>query len=109
MLRFLGTATALQLVGLVTSTIDRIVIGGLLLRLWGVAVFEDWSVLFAAAALLGLLDFGLYMTLGNGLNEAFQKKQMTLFARRVSSALFIKAAISAVGFLLVVAWTLGLA
>ncbi|MGO8777393.1 MAG: hypothetical protein ACLQKK_00495 [Rhodomicrobium sp.] len=51
---------------------DRIVISALMLRLWGVAVFEDWSVLIATTSLLGFLDLGLHQTSSNAYAHALQ-------------------------------------
>ena len=57
--------------------------------MWGVPVFEDSSVLLAAAGLMNLLDLGLQMTFSNAYTRAYQKGQLELFQRQVSIGLFI--------------------
>jgi O-antigen/teichoic acid export membrane protein len=89
MIRKIATSTSLQIVALAISVVDRIVLGALMLRLWGVAVFEDWSILLAAAGLMTLLDFGLHMTFSNAYTSAYQKGQLALLQRYISIALFI--------------------
>jgi hypothetical protein len=74
MIRKIATSTSLQMVGLAISIGDRIVLGALMLRLWGVPVFEDWSILLAAAGLMTLLDLGLNMTFSNAYTSAYQKR-----------------------------------
>lgn len=65
MIRAVATSTALQLLSLALGMVDRILVTALMLRVWGVGVFEDWSVLIAMAALLGFLDLGLHQMFSN--------------------------------------------
>jgi O-antigen/teichoic acid export membrane protein len=97
MIRRVASATILQLLTLIINLADRIVVTGLLLRLWGVSVFEDWSVLFAAASLFNLLDLGLHMTFGNSITQARQQGKTELYLRRISTSLFINLVISILG------------
>ena len=103
MIRKIATATSLQIVTLAIAAIDRLVLGALLLRLWGVPVFEDWSVLLAAAGLMNLLDFGLHMTFSNAYTSAYQKGQLAQFQRQVSVALFICLLMVAAGAVVLIA------
>ncbi len=103
MIRKIATATSLQIVTLAIAAIDRIVLGALLLRLWGVPVFEDWSVLLAAAGLMNLLDFGLHMTFSNAYTSAYQKGQLAQFQRQVSVALYICLLMVAAGVVVLLA------
>jgi O-antigen/teichoic acid export membrane protein len=93
MIRRVAGATALQILSLGIALADRIIVTALLLRLWGVPIFEDWSVLYAAASLFSLLDLGLHMTFGNTFTQARQQGKTALYLRRVSTALFINSAI----------------
>lgn len=52
MVRAVLASTVLQVLSLALDMADRIVISALMLRLWGVGVFEDWSVLIATTSLL---------------------------------------------------------
>ena len=97
MMRAVLTSTVLQVLSLALGMADRIVISALMLRLWGVGVFEDWSVLIATTSLLGFLDLGLHMTFGSMFTEAYQSGQHDLFRRRVAAALFINGCIMILG------------
>jgi O-antigen/teichoic acid export membrane protein len=105
MIRKIATSTSLQIVALAISVVDRIALGALMLRLWGVAAFEAWSILLAAAGLITLLDLGLNMTFSNAYTSAYQKGQLPQLQRWISIALFICLAIVGAGtvFLIVAA------
>jgi O-antigen/teichoic acid export membrane protein len=103
MIRKIAASTSLQIAGIALSVVDRIVLGAVLLRMWGVSVFEDWSVLLAAAGLMNLLDLGLHMTFSNAYASAYQKGQLDLFQRQVSIALFICLLIIGGGAVLLIA------
>lgn len=102
MIRKIATSTSLQMVGLAISIGDRIVLGALMLRLWGVPVFEDWSILLAAAGLMTLLDLGLNMTFSNAYTSAYQKGQLALLQRWISIALFVCLVIVGAGALFLI-------
>lgn len=107
MIRAIVTSTTLQVLSLALGMVDRIFVSALMLRVWGVGVFEDWSVLIAAASLLGFLDLGLHMTFGNTYTEAYQSGKIKLFQRRVATALWLNAWIMVLGVavLLGLAWS----
>lgn len=97
MLRRVISATGLQLGSMGLMLLDRLVLSALLLRIWGVAVFEDWSLLFAAAGLLNLLDLGLHMTFGNVYAQAYQAGDKARFRRLLAIALATNLALAVVG------------
>lgn len=83
--------------------IDRVVLTGVLVRIWGDARFEVWSVCLAAAGLISLFDFGFGLYFNNRLMEEFEQNRLedakhTLF---VSNTIFC--AVGSLGFLGVVA------
>lgn len=52
-----------------TGLLDRLVLTAVLLRTWGDAEFERWSVCLAAAGLVSLFDFGFSLYFNNRLME----------------------------------------
>lgn len=97
MLNSIAAATLLQILSLAVSLLDRIALSGLLLRVWGLGVFEDWSLLIAGAGTLSLFDFGLHMTFANGYVSAYQSGNLKLFQRRVAVSIWISLAIMTAG------------
>ncbi len=56
-----------QLLGLAVSLFDRIVLVGMMVRIWGVEGFADWTVAMSTAGMVSALDFGLVAYFGNRL------------------------------------------
>jgi len=100
MIRAIATSTALQVLSLALGIVDRILVSALMLRVWGVGVFEDWSVLIAAASLVGFLDLGLHQTFSNAYAHALQSGKRDLFQRQISIALTINGVIALAGLAL---------
>jgi hypothetical protein len=60
------------------SLLDRLALTACLVRFWGIAVFENWSIILAGTTLLSSLDFGMQMHFGNRLViEAGKGEQST--------------------------------
>lgn len=64
------TDIASQVLPLATSLLDRILITALLVRIWGVATFEQWSVLLATVTMLTVLDLGFQISFSNKMAQA---------------------------------------
>jgi O-antigen/teichoic acid export membrane protein len=80
---------------LTMPVLDRFVVSAVLLRIWGVSGFEDWSLLLAAAGMLTMVDLGLQATLGNAYMDAYQKGKKDLFNRLISIGIFLMSVIVA--------------
>lgn len=65
------------------STIDRIILTGVMLRLWGTDRFSDWTTLTAATALLAVCELGFQVYLGNMLSRAHLRGRRRVFNRIV--------------------------
>lgn len=96
-LRSIADATAQQLLSIGLALVDRIVLGAVLIRQWGLAIFEDWTLLFSAASLAALIELGLYMTFSNSMTAAWQQGRRDDFDRQVAVALGLGLGLSAIG------------
>lgn len=65
------------------STVDRIILTGVMLRLWGTDRFSDWTTLSAATALLAVTELGFQVYLGNMLSRAHMRGRRRVFNRIV--------------------------
>ncbi len=61
----IGREYLMQIVTLAVAVVDRIVLTGVLLRIWGVEDFATWSLAGAAAGLVSLFDFGANLYFAN--------------------------------------------
>lgn len=84
--RIIGNALA-QAVGLAIAFLDRFVVVGLLMRIWGHQVYSDWAVLLSSVGLLSIGEFGLNIYYGNVLQRANAIGDERLFGRTVAIAL----------------------
>ncbi len=87
---------AVQLLALALSMLDRIVVVGLLIRIWGSNLYGDWAIVVAAAGLVGLLELGLNIHWGNALHRASMDDDITAFNRIVSIAMAVSTCLAAV-------------
>jgi hypothetical protein len=78
-------AIAGQFIAVGVSMLDRLVLTACLIRFWGTAGFERWSILLAATSLFTLFDLGLQMHFGNRLAHEAARGQRGL-AQSVYSA-----------------------
>jgi O-antigen/teichoic acid export membrane protein len=104
MLSKIVTSAALQIAGLGLNFFDRLILSAILLRYWGVGVFEDWSLLLAAAGMLNLLDFGLHQTFSNVYTRKFQSGDRAGFTRQMSIALGLMTVVSIAGIAILTLW-----
>lgn len=89
MLSRVGRNLGVQLLALAVTFIDRFVVVGLLVHHWGAQLYADWVVLFSAAGLLQLGEFGLNIYYGNVWQRATALGDRPGFARMLRVALGI--------------------
>lgn len=73
-----GREYVAQVVAFAATLADRILLSGLLLRMWGVDGFAAWSVALAAAGLIGMFDFGIALSFSNRLAMAVARRERPL-------------------------------
>ena len=56
---------ATQLGSVAVAIVDRIVVSGLLVRLWGVPMFEDWVLITSAVGMVSAFELGLNLYFNN--------------------------------------------
>ncbi len=88
MLTRIGASFAAQILSLALSLADRFLLVGILLRAWGPQVYADWTVLFAAAGLLSLGEFGLGIYFGNVWQRTHASGEASTFRRMVQVSIF---------------------
>lgn len=69
------------------SFVDRVLVVGVLLRVWGAQVYGDWALILSVATLLALGELGLNIYYGNIWQKANIRCDEQLFQRMVSVAL----------------------
>jgi O-antigen/teichoic acid export membrane protein len=97
-----ATEQALQALSIVLSLVDRLVLTGLLYRLWGVANFEVWSICLAVAGLVSVGEFGFNMYFANRLMAETETGELTKAQRTVWLGNCVFAVCSGVSFLVTV-------
>jgi hypothetical protein len=85
--RLLTTLSA-QGAGFAVSLIDRLFVTAILLRLWGVNQFSDWTTLIAAVGMLSFADLGLLFYFGNGFQKTTLEGDGRGFQRMVELSLY---------------------
>lgn len=103
----LGREYATQVISFVISLLDRIVIAGLLLRIWGVADFAAWSIAMAAAGLVSTFDLGVNLYFANRLLFLVQQGKIAAAKVILRAGNFWMAIASLTG-LLIIMTTFGL-
>ncbi len=74
--------------GFAISLVDRIFVTAILLRVWGVNQFSDWSTLIAAVGMLSFADLGLLFYFGNAFQKATLEGNTPAFQRMVGLSLY---------------------
>jgi O-antigen/teichoic acid export membrane protein len=87
MFKRIGLSFAAQLVSLLVSLADRMLIVGVLVRAWGTELYADWSLLLASAGILTLAELGLNIYFGNCWQRAYAGGRPGEFQRLLSIAL----------------------
>ena len=96
MLRRVAASFAVQLGTLAVSFADRIVLVGILLRVWGTDLYSDWATLLAAAGLVTLGELGLNVYFGNHWQRAHAEADAPRFQRMLGLSLTTYTVIGAV-------------
>lgn len=65
------------------TTVDRVILTAVMIRLWGTDSFSDWTTLSAATGLLAISEFGFQIYLGNMLSRAHLHGRQRVFNRIV--------------------------
>ncbi len=91
----IGRETLVQMLGFGVQLADRIIIAGLLVRLWGVDDFASWSLAMAAGGLVGLFDFGVNLYFANRVLFLVQqgKRRAARVLQRAGNALVMIASV----------------
>lgn len=87
MLKRVSLNFAAQVVSLLVSLADRVLVIGILVRAWGPELYADWSVLLSTAATLALGEAGLNIYFGNIWQNAHVRGQSGEFQRHLSVGL----------------------
>lgn len=96
---------ASQIIALAAGTAERFVAAGVLLRAWGVDLFADWSVLFAAAGLAALAELGTNVTFSNRFQASVASGHRADLPREVGIALAISSILALLAFSIAAAFT----
>jgi O-antigen/teichoic acid export membrane protein len=79
---------AAQTASFAVSMLDRIVLTGALVRIWGIDTFSDWTTIAAAASMLVMTEFGFQTYLGNSLVKAQARGHDRAFQRILEYGLY---------------------
>ncbi len=87
---------ASQLLSLGVAFGDRFVLAAILLRVWSTDLYADWATISACAGLMGLVDLGFVVFLGNQLQKTFNHGDELEFQRFVGFGVFVYSAMALV-------------
>lgn len=82
-----------QTLGLGGKLLQQVLLVPLFIAAWGVAAYQDWLILFAAATLFSMFDFGLQIYFGNRLTVAWLEGGPAALDRTIAIAMGLYAAI----------------
>lgn len=77
-----------QMAALATSTVDRIFLTALLIRMWGTDGFSDWTTIVSATAAVVIIECGFQHFVGNQLLKAQLRDRRLAFNRLLGWAVF---------------------
>lgn len=97
----IGRETLVQIVGFGVQLGERILLAGLLVRMWGVDDFAAWSLAVSAAGLLALFDFGINLYFANRVLFLVQQGDRAGAQRMVAAGNLLMALASAIGLIAV--------
>ncbi len=86
MLASVAKNVAAQIASLLVSVVDRFLVVGVLLRVWGPDLYSAWATAVSAAGLLLLLELGFNIYFGNAMQCAWTKNDAAGFQRMFSLA-----------------------
>jgi O-antigen/teichoic acid export membrane protein len=108
--RSLFSSFSVQSVAILLRIVQQIVLVPALISGWGTALYQDWILIFSAAALAGMLDGGMQMYFSNALLIAHARQDPATFRRLFGTAMGIysittsAALLALAGASLFVAW-----
>lgn len=79
---------AAQFLGLLSGLLDRLLLAGLMIRVWGLEAFADWSVVASAAMLFGVCELGMQLHFLNLMQAAHVKGDQPAFEHAFGLAKF---------------------
>lgn len=88
MLARIAAGFSAQLVSVLLSVADRIVLVGVLVHVWGADTYADWTVIASAAGLISLGELGLNVYFGNVFQQAWTRGDAPAFRRAVQVSIF---------------------
>ena len=68
---------ASQVLAIAVSFMDRLLLTAIVYRVWGTAVFEQWSFCIATAGLVAMFEFGVNLYLTNRIAMETEKGSYT--------------------------------
>lgn len=79
-----------QVIAILAGLIDRVVLAGVLLRIWGISKFETWSVILAVSGLVSLAEFGFSLYFNNRLMQETEQGRLKDSQRtfRIANTIF---------------------
>ena len=83
-----------QFLGLLSGLLDRLLLAGLMIRVWGLEAFTDWSVITSAATLFGVCELGMQLHFLNLMQAAHVKGERAAFEHVFGIAKFCYGAIA---------------
>src|SRR5688572_11215875 len=89
MLRRISINFVAQLSSLALTLGDRIIVIGILLRVWDADTYADWATILAAAGLISMGEFGLNVYFGNKWQHAYAYRDERAFQRIISVSLSV--------------------
>ena len=97
----IGRETFVQTIGFGVQLVERILLAGILVRLWGVDDFAAWSLAISAAGMLALFDFGVNLYFANRILFLVQQKDLSGARAMLSAGNLLMGIASLVGLIAV--------
>lgn len=106
MLKRVVTGSAAQTFAVAAGLFDRFVITAVLLRYWGVGLFEDWALLLAAVALFGAFGLGFHNYFGNVYLFDYERQNFNRLRDSIKLAAFFHVSAFVLGIVVLLASSL---
>jgi hypothetical protein len=91
-----------QLLPIVATLLERVLLTAIFYRYWGENSFASWSVLVSLAGLMGLAEFGFAMYFSNGVALAVQRQDDQQAVRMFRNGFTILSLAAMIGWIMVV-------
>ncbi|MCI0468042.1 MAG: oligosaccharide flippase family protein, partial [Beijerinckiaceae bacterium] len=92
-----------QTAGVLVTLVDRIVLTGVLYRIWGREDFEKWSECAAVAGFVTLFEFGFNLYFNNRITTDTERQNLAAAKRQYGIANTVFLVLSLVGFIMITA------